>query len=198
MNYMSECLKILYNCAMRSNHQRRQWDELMSRGGNCVRVWASSSQAPMSSTKKRLPMSTKVCPLLQITVLFWGHPGLYKGMKPVHLWAELSCEEFQIPARKFLVDHAKSGWNQINAFIKLYMLGMGRKQEFTRRFKPEPHRDQLVWPWSKHVHFSLLLVNFVTNESRKVGRGQKSMHAHFSWKTKKKSSSCLYCQKTEF
>lgn len=61
MNYSSEFSKIPYNCHKRSNHQKRQWSEL-NRGGNCMHVWASSSQAPTSSTEQKLPMEYKGLP----------------------------------------------------------------------------------------------------------------------------------------
>ena len=41
--------------------KKGQWSELMNRGGNCMHVWPSSSQAPTSSAEK-LPVEYKGLP----------------------------------------------------------------------------------------------------------------------------------------
>lgn len=72
MTYISELSKIPYNCGMRSKHPKRQWSDLMNRGGNCIHVWASSSQAPTSFAEKKLPMEYKGLHFALNNLLFWG------------------------------------------------------------------------------------------------------------------------------
>lgn len=143
-----------------------------------MRVWASSSQAPTSSTEKRLPMEHKGLPFAANNCAILRASRTHKAMKQCVCGLNSVINNLRLQQRSFqwiLQIRMKSVLDE--CFYRTICAESEQRAGIHDGISgSESHRDKLVWPRYKHADFYFQSTMPPRTVVRK-GRREEEIHA---------------------